>query len=87
MITAIAARELIGANMRVMRSTNAQLVGIAGTAMDETMSMIALRDGGRTRWIPKAGSSLSIDVGGSGAVEVDGALLVGRPHDRRGARR
>jgi len=77
--------ELIGAAMRVVRSPCAHTVGIGGTVVDETMSMLALREGGRTRWVPKAGSAFSLESDGSVA-EADGDSLVGRPHDRRGAR-
>ncbi|MDD9812915.1 MAG: ribonuclease P protein subunit [Thaumarchaeota archaeon] len=73
--------ELVGEPMRVVRSPCAHTVGIGGTVVDETMSMLVLRDGDRTRWLPKAGSVFSL----AGA-EVDGGSLVGRPHDRRGAR-
>lgn len=77
--------ELVGATMRVVRSPCAHTVGIGGTVVDETMSMLALREGGATRWVPKAGSAFSLSAGGAGA-EADGDSLVGRPHDRRGAR-
>lgn len=84
-MTRPAEMELVGTVMRVVRSPCAHTVGIGGTVVDETMSMLALREGGRTRWLPKAGSAFSLAAGGSES-EADGDSLVGRPHDRRGAR-
>lgn len=84
-MTRAAAMELVGASMRVVRSPCAHAVGIGGTVVDETMRMLALREGGRTRWVPKAGAAFSLSAEGAEA-EVDGDALVGRPHDRRGAR-
>lgn len=84
-MTRAAEAELVGASMRIVRSPCAHTVGIGGTVVDETMRMLALREGGRTRWVPKAGTAFSLSDAGA-SMEVDGDLLVGRPHDRRGAR-
>lgn len=78
--------ELIGLRARVEGSSNGQLVGLQGTVVYETMSMLHLDVGDRRVKVPKAHSTWSFVVEGDRA-SVDGNSLRRRPHDRLGARR
>lgn len=88
MITAsnITAHELVGLTASVLGAANTQLIGLNGTIIDETKSMLALRTMVGTKHVPKAGTVFELALG-TGSTVVHGSDLRGRPHSRQGLRR
>ncbi|MEK6977935.1 MAG: ribonuclease P protein component 1 [Candidatus Hydrothermarchaeota archaeon] len=74
--------ELLGLGCKVVKATNPSLVGLEGTAMDETKNMITLGVRGMEKRIPKREAVFQFTLRGGTKVEVDGKGLVGRPEDR-----
>ena len=84
MITArtLLRHELIGLNAKVLRSKNAANVGIEGKITDETLNTLTIQTNSREKKIFKADVVLLIELPDRKKVQVDGALLVGRPWER-----
>ena len=88
--------ELVGLDVRVVESTHAGYVGVAGTVREETTNTLSIEladeADGRTIQVPKSGSTfefaLSPDAAGAETapeeryVTVDGDRLVARPARR-----
>ena len=88
MITAanIASHELVGLNARIVESSNLQTVGLNGTVIDETKSMLTLDTKKGIKSIAKANSRWEFSIGGSLAI-VNGSDIQKRPFDRIGGSR
>ncbi len=71
-------KELIGAHVEVVGSTNKGLVGLRGRVVDETRNMIMLEN---NKKIVKSQAILKVNFGTESYV-IDGRLLVGAPEDR-----
>ena len=80
--------ELIGLAVRVKESTDPTLKGMRGRVVDETYGMLTIECRGtkagkpKEKSIPKRNSIFIFDLPNRTKVQVDGALLVGRPEDR-----
>lgn len=76
--------ELVGLHLRVHESTSADLVGVEGQVIDETMKTIVIRDvaGKRKVLLKHAQAFAFILPQGGKQVLVPGDLLAGRPWDR-----
>ena len=74
--------ELIGLDVRVMRSQNRQLVGLKGRIVDETRNTLILKDRNRQFAISKNIVSLRLSLPRGETVDLDGNMIVARPEDR-----
>lgn len=75
--------ELIGLDVELSECANAQLNGLKGTVVDETMNMLLVEcRGGAVKKIPKASCSFIFTLPDNAKVKVKGSLLVARPEDR-----
>ena len=79
--------ELIGLEVRVINSSDHNLIGTHGTIVDETRDMLVIGQGSKPKIIQKASSIFRITLPSGEEVEVDGAKLVARPEDRVKKRR
>jgi ribonuclease P protein subunit POP4 len=74
--------ELIGLEVRVVRSTNRQFQGLAGTVMNETRNMLTIETMKGEKSLAKQDCVFSFRLPSGEWVRVDGSLLVARPEDR-----
>ena len=72
--------ELIGLQVRVVRSSDPSQRDLSGRVVDETRNMLVVEVGGADKRIPKAGSRFRFDI--QGGIEVDGDEIRFRPEDR-----
>ncbi|MCD6576347.1 MAG: ribonuclease P protein component 1 [Nanoarchaeota archaeon] len=73
--------ELIGLEAEVVKSKNKSLIGLKGKIVDETKNMLTIETKKGEKKIIKKECTLRIKLNKE-IVEVDGALLVGRPEKR-----
>lgn len=81
----ITQHELVGLDVAVTGSTNPQLIGLNGSVLDETKSMIIVMTECGRKMIPKGTCTFEFNLGGRMAT-VDGATMTRRPFDRIGAK-
>ena len=88
MITAdnITSHEFIGLDTEIIKSTNAQVIGLNGRIVNETKSMFAIKTEKGVRSIAKATNSWKFSIGEKEVV-VDGSDIAKRPFDRIGGGR
>ncbi len=72
--------ELIGLEVEILDSPQAELVGTRGRVVDETMQTLVIEHDEGERRVPKAGTRFRFDV--NGGVVVDGDRIAHRPEDR-----
>ena len=89
MITAlgITSHELVNLHARVSSSACHSLIGLNGTVLDETKSMLLLGTTRGTRWVPKSHSTFEFSPVENSTLKLDGKRILGRPHSRLGAKR
>lgn len=75
-------QELIGLNARVVRSSHAGIVGIAGRVLDETRNTISILHKDKKKIIIKSTAVFHFILPDGTIVEIDGKAIVGRPEDR-----
>lgn len=87
MITAdnIASHELIGLRTEIVESSNSQIIGLNGTIIDETKSMIIIDTVNGTKRIAKSNNSWKFSVDNKGIV-LNGSKIAKRPFDRIGGK-
>ena len=87
MITAanITSHELIGLNARIVKSSNPQIIGLNGTVIDETKSMLTLSTKKGIKSAAKANNGWEFSTGSFSAV-VNGSNIQKRPFDRMGGK-
>jgi len=87
MITAenIASHELIGLRTEIVESSNPQIIGLNGTIIDETKSMITINTINGTKMIAKSNNSWKFSVDNKEIV-LNGSKIAKRPFDRIGAK-
>ena len=87
MITAenIASHELIGLRTEIVESSNPQIIGLNGTIIDETKSMITISTVNGTKMISKSNNSWKFLIDNKDIV-LNGAKITKRPFDRIGAK-
>lgn len=84
MITAanIHAHEVIGLHAKILESTNAALVGLAGTIVFETKNTLSIKTDSVTKIVPKSAAK-KIEVSTqNGACFISGSSMIARPEDR-----
>jgi len=74
--------ELIGLEAKIHMSSNPENIGISGRVVDETRNTLSLLSESRRRMIPKQSNLFHFKFPDETIVEIDGAILVGRPEDR-----
>ena len=79
--TTLPRHELVGLHAEVVESRNADLVGIAGDVVDETMRTLVVAGASDTKQVPKAAAMFRFHLNGERVI-VDGERLVARPARR-----
>ena len=74
--------EFIGLETRVVRSSNPDLVGIAGKVVDETRNTFTILQNGDQKVVVKDTSVFGFVMPDGTVVEIDGKVIMGRPEDR-----
>jgi ribonuclease P protein subunit POP4 len=75
--------ELVGLRVKVVQSSNRELIGIEGRVVDETKKTITLEDGaGNEKTIPKGSATFHFELPNGSIVEINGKIIVYRPEDR-----
>jgi len=78
----IVQHEFIGLETKVVKSSNPQVVGIAGRVVDETRNTITILHKGKRRVVIKDTSVFDFVMPDGTVVEIDGKVIVGRSEDR-----
>lgn len=75
--------ELIGLDVRIVKSTDPTQKGLKGKIIDETYNTFKIETKeGKEKIIPKKNSTFVFTLSSGEKIEVEGRLLVGRPEDR-----
>ncbi len=74
--------ELIGTNVRIVKSNDPTLKGVQGTIMDETRNMITVQRRDKQIRVPKGVAVFRFKLRSGLVVDVEGYRLVGRPENR-----
>jgi len=87
MITAenITSHELIGLRTEIIESSNSQIIGLNGTIIDETKSMIMIDTANGTKMIAKSNNSWKFSIDNKDII-VNGSKIAKRPFDRIGGK-
>ena len=87
MITAenITSHELIGLRTEIVESSNSQIIGLNGTIIDETKSMITIDTTKGTKMIAKSNNSWKFSIDSKDII-LNGSRIVKRPFDRIGGK-
>ncbi len=87
MITAdnITSHELIGLRTEIVESSNPQIIGLNGTIIDETKSMITINTINGTKMIAKSNNSWKFLIDNKDVI-LNGSKIAKRPFDRIGAK-
>jgi ribonuclease P protein subunit POP4 len=78
----IARHEIIGLNVKVVKTTNKQLGRLAGKVVDETRNTLILFNGAKNTIVPKDIASFDFYLPSGEVVRIEGKKLVGRAEDR-----
>jgi len=74
--------ELIGLNVKIVRSPNRSLKGRSGLVVNESKNMLTLSKKGRKVLIPKSVATFRFKLADGRLVDVDGSRILGRPESR-----
>jgi len=77
----ITKHELIGLEIKVVKSTNESLVGKQGTIIDETKNTITIKENNKETKLLKTAIVFETEINGK-TVQVDGKEIAKRPEDR-----
>jgi len=72
--------ELIGLEVKIIKSTRRELIGLRGTIIDETLNTFAIEVGSKERVVSK--KLCVFRFYSDGEHDIDGRVLVYRPEDR-----
>lgn len=81
----IVSHELIGLRTEITDSTNSQIIGLNGTIIDETKSMITINTVNGTRRIAKSNNSWKFSIENKEII-LNGSKIAKRPFDRLGGK-
>ena len=73
--------ELIGLDVKIIKSTRRELIGLGGTVVDETLNTFLLESDSREKTVPKKLCVFEFSADGKKHI-IDGRDLVYRPEDR-----
>ncbi|MDH5418866.1 MAG: ribonuclease P protein subunit [Candidatus Bathyarchaeota archaeon] len=79
---AIVQQELIGLNVKVVRSAHPGYVGIEGEVLDETRNTILILHKNKKKSVIKNTSVFDFTMQDGTLVEIDGKAIIGRPEVR-----
>jgi ribonuclease P protein subunit POP4 len=74
--------ELIGLEVRVVKSANPSQAGLSGRVVDESRNILTIETSKGVRNLPKDSCVFSFRLPSGEWVRVEGSLLVARPEDR-----
>ena len=74
--------EFIGLDAKVVKSSNPDLVGIAGKIINETRNTFTILQNGDQKVVVKDTSVFGFVMPDGTVVEIDGEVVMGRPEDR-----
>ncbi|NIU39371.1 ribonuclease P protein subunit [Candidatus Bathyarchaeota archaeon] len=74
--------EFIGMDIKVVKSTNPNYVGITGRVINETRNTFVIRHGNNDKVVVKNTAVFHVALEDGTIIEVEGWALVGRPEDR-----
>ncbi len=74
--------ELIGLEVKVVKSTNPSQAGLSGRVVDESRNILTIETRAGVRNLPKDSCIFSFHLPSGEWVRVEGRLLVARPEDR-----
>jgi ribonuclease P protein subunit POP4 len=77
--------ELIGLRTEIVESSNSQIIGLNGTIIDETKSMIIMDTTNGTKMIAKSNNSWKFSIDNKDVV-LNGSKIAKRPFDRIGGK-
>jgi ribonuclease P protein subunit POP4 len=80
--TNITKHELIGLEVEVIQSKNADNIGIKGKIIDETKNMFIITVDGKEKKVAKENSQFTFKIPNGKELVVEGSLLVGKPETR-----
>ena len=75
---------LIGLTVKIVESSNPQLLNVIGKIVDETKNTLIIKIDEKEKQIPKKNSVFQFQMPDNRAVEVVGTLLIGRPEEENG---
>lgn len=78
----IVRHELIGLNMKLVKSKDSKRKGLSGRIIDETQKTLVIRMKKNEKIVAKNENVFEIKIPSGKKVEVDGRLLYGRPEER-----
>lgn len=78
----ITKHEMIGMNVKIIRSTNPQIVGLNGTVVDETKSMFTLKTVKGFKMVAKKDSVWEFLLNNGDKSIIEGKKIAKRPHER-----
>ncbi len=78
----IVQHEFIGLEIKVVKSSNPQVVGIEGRVVDETRNTLTILHKDKRRVVIKNTSVFDFVMPDGTVVEIDGKVIMGRPEDR-----
>jgi len=78
----IVRHELIGLDVKVVKSANPSQLGLSGRVVDETRNMLSIETPDGIRNLAKQDCIFSFRLPSGDRVRVEGKLLVARPEDR-----
>ena len=81
----IMSHELIGLRTEIVESSNSQIIGLNGTIIDETKSMIIMDTTNGTKMIAKSNNSWKFSIDNKDVV-LNGSKIAKRPFDRIGGK-
>ena len=81
----ITSHELIGLRTEIVESSNPQIIGLNGTIIDETKSMITISTVNGTKMISKSNNSWKFLIDDKDVI-LNGSKIAKRPFDRIGAK-
>lgn len=73
---------LIGLKVKIVQSSNPQLINITGKIVDETKNTLMIQMGKKQKHIPKKDCLFHFFLSETLSVEIVGNLLIGRPEER-----
>ena len=74
--------ELIGLDVKIVRSKNPDLRGVKGIVLDESRNMLTLANKDKRLQVPKNVATFRFKLQNGTLVDVDGVRLVARPENR-----
>lgn len=79
---AIIQHEFIGLEAKIVKSSNPNYIGIAGTLIDETRNTFIISQDNKRKTVIKDQAVFHFTLPDTTIIEIDGKVLKGRPEER-----